>query len=90
MRTAAVSGGLGTSGLGIAMATNYRGPLVVDEQKEAQSNGDSCCDVVGNGIDKDDVKGGAPDPDCQEEQVAKKMEVDVSVPVVCVGCVVGL
>ena len=65
-------------------ATNYRGSLVVNEEKEAQSNGDSCGDVVDDKADEDDVKGGAPDPDRQEEQVAQQMEVDLSVSVGCV------
>ena len=66
--------------------TNYRGSLVVNEEKEAQSDGDSCGDVVDDKADKDDVKGGTPDLDRQEEQVAQQMEVDLSVPV---GCVVS-
>lgn len=68
------------------MVTDYRGPLIVNEQKEAQSNADNCRDVVGNEADEDDIEGGTPDPDSQEEQVAKQVEIDLSVSV---GCVVG-
>ncbi len=69
------------------MATNYRGSLVVNEEEEAQSNGDSCGDVVDDEADVDDVEGGAPDPDSQKEKVAEQVEVDLSVPV---GCGSGL
>ena len=64
------------------MVTNYRGSLVVNEEEEAQGDGDNGRDVVGDETDKDDIEGGAPDSNGQEEEVAKKMEVDVSVPVV--------
>lgn len=48
-------------------SANYGGSLIVNEEKEAQSNGDSCGNVVDDEADVDDVEGGAPDPDCQEE-----------------------
>lgn len=66
------------------MAANYGGPLIINEQKEAQSNPDGRRDVVGDETDVDYVEGGAPDPDSQEEQVAEEMEVDMSVSVGCV------
>lgn len=63
------------------MATDYRGPLVVNKKENAQSKTDSCCNIVGNETVEGDVEGGAPDPYSQEEKVAKKLQVDVSMPV---------
>ena len=55
------------------LATDYRGPLIVNEQEEAQSNADSCGDVVDKETDVDDVEGGTPDPHSQEEEIAQQM-----------------
>ena len=66
----------------LAVVTNYRGSLVVNEEEETQDDGDDGRNVVGDEADKDDIEGGAPHSDGQEEEVAKKMEIDVSVPVI--------
>ena len=66
----------------LAVVTNYRGPLIINEEEETQGDTDDGRDVVGDEADKDDIERGAPYSNGEEEQVAKKMEVDVSVPVV--------
>ena len=59
---------------------NYRGPLVVKEQEKTESNADRRCNIVSNEAREDDVEGSAPHTNGQEEQVAKKMEIDMSMP----------
>ena len=47
----------------VAMAANYRGPLVINEKKKGQGNADTCCNVVSNEASEDDVERGGPHPD---------------------------
>lgn len=73
--------GLTPAALGlVTMAANHRGPLVVNEKKKGQGNANSCCNVVDNETSEDDVERCGPHSDGQEEKIAKKVKVDVSMP----------